>query len=64
MSEWIRVEDRLPDELTLVLAYRGGYNLAIRVKDNDWRWLEGHMGWDLETPTYWMPLPSKPTEEE
>lgn len=67
MSEWISVEDRLPDVDTLVLAtgFDYGYQLnkmhyvlAVRF-DNYW-YSETDFGVEYKYITHWMPLPEPP----
>lgn len=62
MSEWISVEDRLPEGQCLVwlekkasfnqmhTAYYGG-NVTI---------IAGHFGFDMPKVTHWQPLPEPP----
>lgn len=40
MSDWISVEDKLPDDDTDVLVYGGGrYNVAAHTSDNGNGWI-------------------------
>lgn len=56
-NEWVSVEDRLPDELTMVLIYSGGiYDVAGWIEDED-----GEICWTHNVkPQFWMPLPAPP----
>lgn len=72
MSEWISVEERLPDEQTDVLAWvvKSPFKAAAvtagmfpDILGGDTIW----MGWENEEPfpsgwdvTHWMPLPEPP----
>lgn len=68
MSEWISVEDRLPEDLEPVLGYFKGHGCAVCTFDfsvevfvNDG--LQAHLSDSVpldelaEQPTHWMPLP-------
>ena len=60
MSEWISVEDRLPEDTSIVLiAHRGGVSFG---------WFNGSY-WErgaatkhraIKTVTHWMPMPEPP----
>lgn len=68
-SEWISVEDRLPDELfTSVLIYcpdKDNIYCAYLNARNEWHIFDQGSGlWVLERVTHWMPLPAPPTEKE
>ena len=54
MSEWISVEDRLPDENQHVLAYRKCRNPQVAIQAIVWFC-------DEDMFTHWMPLPDPPT---
>jgi len=55
MSEWISVEDRLPEQDVDVLFYWKGDGCQIDcIEDAD-----NPLDWAYE-PTHWMPLPSPP----
>lgn len=63
-SRWIRVEDKMPDNVTAVLVYGECcdlcYNIRIAEIENG-EWFESGHGTDLFfTPTHWMPLPDPP----
>ena len=53
-NEWVSVEDRLPDELTMVLIYSGGiYDVAGWIEDED-----GKICWTHNVkPQFWRPIP-------
>ena len=53
-NEWVSVEERLPDELKMVLVYcRGLYDVAGWVKDE-----EDKICWTCKTePEFWRPIP-------
>ena len=67
MSEWISVEDRLPDDVVMVLMVginkgpRGDYTTDMYTgwydrKVDEWvRWVHKF------NPTHWMPLPAPPS---
>ena len=55
MSDWISVEDRLPQLYVDVLVYTGEFVVvSARLTDNEWR---------ADKPTHWMPLPKSPSED-
>lgn len=63
--EWIRVEDNLPEFLTLVLGINqwNEQKICYRTKhleENTEYWMVEFEGWFL--PTHWMPLPNPPKE--
>ena len=68
MSEWIRVEDRLPEEDEDVLAYiQDGYiKVACPFYQIDggkrWAWFGGD--YMYENVTHWQPLPDPPKDGE
>ena len=76
MSEWIRVEDRLPEEGDDILAYgcAPGNNQYITMnvtyvfdkeKRPIWRIVSSGCGccdWPMVNVTHWMPLPEEPNE--
>lgn len=71
MSEWISVEDRLPEYDEEVLIFDGRISAAIYTpRDNE---CDGFMGEGLDSygnayfyddVTHWMPLPEPPKEDE
>lgn len=66
MSDWIKVEDRLPAPDMLVLCTAeffgpGDWRMALGAIDrkNNHRWWLKGASWE---PTHWQPLPAPPTE--
>lgn len=69
MSEWISVNDRLPNEPEAVLAY-GGTGSGTGISDdiaillywshNRWEYFDDGVLFDAAPPTHWMPLPKPP----
>lgn len=66
MSEWISVDDRLPELYIDVLAFSvyGEFDGAPlkRIEKGSYGgmfWTDSH-GYDIETVTHWMPLPLPP----
>ena len=53
-NEWVSVEERLPEELKMVLVYCGGlYDVAGWVKDE-----RGEICWTCQTaPDFWRQIP-------
>ena len=67
MSEWIRVEDRLPNDLHEVLVYWIGpeYSEVIIATLYHGGWSEaGKGGLCLPNVTHWQPLPDPPPPDE
>ena len=63
MGEWIRVEDRLPEDGETVLTYKNG---IVDVQEFDKRrngWIRNGWFWSMVTVTHWMPLPEPPKGE-
>lgn len=61
---WIKVEDRLPDNTDYVLVYSPEHHLDIVIADwwdkcPEW-WDQGNV--TIKGVTHWMPLPPKPEE--
>ena len=67
MSEWISVEDRLPEEMeysevsVYVLIYAGGTIYQAFLDNTSRTWI-GIEGYELLRPTHWMPLLDPPSE--
>ena len=67
MSEWISVEDRLPEDRVDVVFY-GEFvgtvlgNYACE-RDGPWHAVYSNFVWNKEI-THWMPLPPNPSIEE
>jgi hypothetical protein len=62
MSEWISVEDRLPETTGMVLATNGDTVLSfpyMRYADGGGKWGIGSDG-----ITHWMPLPAPPESKK
>lgn len=59
MSEWISVEDRLPDIGDRVLIFTSHVIEAFRYEDRSFN----RFGVDCK-PSHWMPLPEPPTGGE
>ena len=65
MSEWISVEDRLPDVNLVVLVSDGLDYSVARFWPLIERWLTNNMSSECcFTPTYWMLLPEPPKEKQ
>ena len=66
MTNWIRVEDCLPDKNRNVLCYRGGHiggmmDVYTYVGDDSWEDSYGYWSrTEDEGITHWMPLPESP----
>lgn len=77
MSDWISVEERLPDNVGeyIVCAINGisQYDERIRYRKivtlakyafDEWIWYENGNEWDISgIVTHWMPLPEPPRME-
>ena len=61
MSEWVRVENCLPEDgdFVLVLDLAGAYHLADYFAG---MWCETTEGLELDAITHWMPLPEPPED--
>lgn len=65
MSEWIGVEERLPEEGVLVLIHRTGERLSVDYlidlspEPSIWACLRHD---EMYKVTHWMPLPESPNE--
>ncbi|EPV8688296.1 DUF551 domain-containing protein [Pseudomonas aeruginosa] len=68
MSEWIKVEDRMPTPNQTVLAYRKGkkashgpfFVVAKNREIHPWEYLDGDTC--RMNVTHWMPLPAPPQD--
>lgn len=59
-SAWISVEERLPDDDELVIAFSPNTEVTVSCWERDdghWRYEEGDKRLDV---THWMPLPAPP----
>nr|DAI88018.1 MAG TPA: Protein of unknown function (DUF551) [Caudoviricetes sp.] len=72
-NRWIPVEERLPEEDTIVLLTVSGLYSCITFSDaielgnlcSDGEWfIEGYPDWDDPNVTAWMPLPEQYQKEE
>lgn len=66
MSEWISVEDRLPDELESVLVSRNGNVCNMFLHGGIWK-PDGYgirVTHAFDDVTHWMPLPEPPSDTE
>ena len=62
-SKWISVKERLPEQLTDVLSYRGHINLMqVDCVDEKGKWYSEYK-YDEYSVTHWMPLPEPPKGE-
>lgn len=67
MSEWISVDERLPEDDAVVLvsawAYGkpGGQRFMMVARRSGSVFLNEETGDDLYTPTHWMAIPEIPT---
>jgi len=60
-SKWISVDDRLPKNFSLVLAYEPDYGVSeAEFEHGKFRWASNE---NLAFATHWMPLPQPPREE-
>ena len=65
MSEWISVEDRLPEDNVEVMVNRkdNGFWWGVISKANGLFFVRFGNDWmDVSDVTHWMPLPSAPEE--
>ena len=65
MSEWISVEDRLPDTFEPVIVCRKKGKAERKVEQghrelNDWWYVYGTR---TKNVTHWMPMPEPPKED-
>ena len=59
MSEWISVEERLPEQLVDILVHHAKGKIDISFMCADGFLMENRLG----KVTHWMPLPEPPKEE-
>jgi hypothetical protein len=60
-NEWRAVDERLPDDSTLVLLALNDDDVWPGYRDGDiWRYVDA-MPIAVERVTHWMPMPSHPT---
>jgi hypothetical protein len=66
MSDWIKTDDRLPDEDSIVLVTGWAYNkpdttrFVATARRMNGAFVNDDIGDDLYWPTHWMPLPELP----
>jgi hypothetical protein len=59
-SRWIPSSERLPEDGTVVLAWRGKRVVFGYLRGR--QWIDTIYGWVIpDGPTHWMPLPEPPT---
>lgn len=65
MSEWISVEDKLPEDGQLVLSVRRGdcFDLCFYDHGTSMWWIDDAT-YSVKMITHWMPLPAPPATEE
>lgn len=70
MGEWISVKDRLPEELTPVIAFTEAIDqgICIAFRENG-LWIDGDSGHGIVLiqqglVTHWMPLPDPPEDPQ
>ena len=56
-TEWVSVEERLPEPTHCVLVYTTDYSVEVDAIGSDGEW----MAYEV---THWMPLPVPPEKEE
>ena len=62
MSEWISVEERLPDKNKPVIA-ADRFGEVFEATYGFGRWTPAYDEYETAAVTHWMPLPSPPGEE-
>ena len=68
MTEWIKVENRLPENDSRCIAYDGKdvlavcYNKSYRFYTNEFSCTDGEFKEKVNNVTHWMPLPEKPND--
>ncbi len=64
MTEWISVEERLPEREILAIDDRENYLVGMIYRSNDdKRWVCEAAGVLIYPVTHWMPLPEPPEEK-
>lgn len=71
MSEWISVEDELPEDVLVLVVTRKGFVTVgeYDAKNNQWIALDPYLLGCIDsviypTVTHWQPLPAPPKEEK
>lgn len=70
MNEWIKVEDKLPNNGDYVLTFSCGrvdiqmcyINMTSRKNQKKWYFCDHNDDWIDDYVTHWMPLPNLPKE--
>jgi hypothetical protein len=66
MSEWISVEDRLPESDGRYIVFVpdgcdcGDCSYIATFECDHISPVDGHIGWRTQQPSHWMPLPDPP----
>jgi len=63
MSNWISVEDRLPEGTAWVLVHGGGTINCMGYSKGEFKDWTDASAFNVATVTHWMPLPSPPAEQ-
>ena len=64
MSDWISVDQSLPDKNTdVIVACEDGYVQAGYLEGREWQWINSEATIRIGV-THWMPFPEPPTKEE
>ena len=65
MSEWIKVDERMPASNTRVLVYEGDVFCAswkVNIRGDEW-WEDTESGNVYHYVTHWQPLPAPPVSD-